>query len=239
MRIVIRSGLRYQYLCWKCISSAFGTKTQSLGDVAQQLNNSRLIESIDTAAAPISPTVPSKAKLKLAKKLLKPEKPKLSAKDAGLLEAECDELFGIISETLKSSKLLEIFSSTDLATVIDVEKVVVNSDSSHVTVYWTSPAVAKFLSMVKRKHGLNDAIEIGQKICDKITSKLTARESVFRTDVMRHMDYRRVPRIFFLSHDLIELSLTIKKNKASVFNLQLDMLEKSMNVKRPQNNVDE
>lgn len=235
----MRNGLQHRSLCWKCVSSAFGTKTQPSGDTGKQLNNSHLLESIDMAAAPISPTVPSKAKLKLAKKLLKPEKPKLSPKDAGLLEAESDELLGIISRTLKSSKLLEVFSSTDLASVLDVEKVVVNSDSSHVTVYWTSPAVAKFLAMVKRKHGLNDAIDIGQKICDKITSKLTARESVFRTDIMRHMDYRRVPRIFFSSHDLIELNLTIKKNKASVFNLQLDMLEKSMGVRKPQNNVDE
>ena len=237
MYIIVRNATRKKFPCAKCIRE-FGTKNNSK-DNLNQLGNSRLLDAIDMAAAPISPTVPSVAKLKLARKLQKPEAVKLSPKDAGLLEAESYELLEILCETLKSPRLAEMFTSTDISNVIDIEKVVVNSDSSHVTAYWTSPAVVKFLAMVKRKNGLNDATKIGQKICDGITARLTNNESVFRTAVMRHMDYRRVPRIFFMSHDLIELQLTIKKNRASVFNLQLDMLEKSMSSgKSNRNNSD-
>ena len=63
---------------------------------------------------------------------------------------------------------------------------------------WHSDLFLDFIHRVTEKHGPQDGKTVQNKIFKKTTSLLQAKESKFRTYLMRHQSFRRVPRITFL-----------------------------------------
>lgn len=99
--------------------------------------------------------------------------------------------------------------------VVEIEYCTSNPDISHVTAYWRSDVVDIVISeLLKRKeldrianigipppkipvHDKFDAISVLAKAEKKIKKNLQLREGQIRSYLSKHMEFRRVPRIFF------------------------------------------
>jgi hypothetical protein len=64
-------------------------------------------------------------------------------------------------------------------------------------VVWGSEIFESFVSQAHAKFGEKEGRHIETRIFQSVTKKLQQKESKFRTALMRSMDLRRVPRVFF------------------------------------------
>lgn len=139
-----------------------------------------------------------KKKSKLSQGLDKPMAENQSTAAQGVLEATGEDICNILNDTLSSSKLFRMFRGCDDASeAIQFEHVIVNTDCSHATAYWTSKVTQRFATLVARTEGERRSAELIHGVHDKICLRLQAKEAVFRTHLIKHMDFRRVPRVFF------------------------------------------
>ena len=99
--------------------------------------------------------------------------------------------------------------------VVEIEYCTSNPDISHVTAFWRSDIVDVVISeLLKRKelekianigipplknpvHDKFDAITVLAKAEKKVKKCLQLKEGQLRSYLSRHMEFRRVPRIFF------------------------------------------
>lgn len=112
-----------------------------------------------------------------------------------------------MNELLASKTFLHFFRRGITASqVVEVVHVDINQDYSHATAYWKSSFVNRFISFVAKEKGaeLGDnvrGIEVAEKLHKQFTKLINTRlqdsESRFRSNLLKTMSFRRVPRIFF------------------------------------------
>ncbi len=162
------------------------------------ISGKELIGQLDLQA---SSSVFGKDKAKLSKGLEQKVKQGISAASRGALDTTSEDIAEIITDALDSTKLINMFRGVEKASdMIEIEEVTVNQDYSHVTVWWSSPVVKKFALFVRQKQSLQEAVTLNAKMTANINEKLQKCEGVFRHFVMKNIDYKKVPRIFFRPH---------------------------------------
>ena len=168
-----------------------------------------LLENIDIAAS--SPTAKISPRRKLKSSLEKPTVKSLPVSAQGQLDSFGEELADILNDALASKDLANTFRGTSVsADVIEINEVNVNQDASHVTAYWSSRLLNEFVAMIKKEEEVNpqekrnnksDALVIWDRGVRIINQKLRLREPQFRSYLIKKVDFRRVPRIFFAAYD--------------------------------------
>jgi ribosome-binding factor A len=140
----------------------------------------------------------SKAIGKLRMGLLAKKKGILDNASQGRLETTCEDVMDNMNETLASSALINVFKGVkDASMVIEIAHVEINMDYSHATAHWESEILMNFVDSVRTENGPEDALKLALKMETKITAKLQKLEPLFRTRIVKQMDFRRVPRIYF------------------------------------------
>ena len=139
-----------------------------------------------------------KMRAKLARSLEKKPVRDIGDRARGTMDAIGDEIADIINESLRKDKFSTIFKRVkDLTPFVEIVKVVVNRDLSHADAYWVSPVIHKFAYSCRESLGEKREQDLLKKMSNKISDNLQKKEPQFRTEVMREMTFKRVPRIFF------------------------------------------
>ena len=180
---------------------------------------------------PNLPSVPPKIRAKLAQSLEKPieKSRKLSESQKGSNAAQAEDILEIMQDVLGSKKLRGLFKGTDDASAaVEFANCKVNADVSHVYIEWTSPLLTEFAQELKDTMGNDHAKRFCKKSTSFITGKLASREAVFRTELMRAMFFKRVPRIYFKSESpTLHVSFVDEDRRGSVD----DLIERSLHNK--------
>lgn len=159
-----------------------------------------LINRLDSQAR--DGAVQKKDRIKLNRSLEQKAKPALGADAMGMLEHTAEEISDYLNETLASPKLCDMFRGvTKASNIIEISECIVNRDYSHVTAYWSSDLANDFTKFLNKK-GTDktnlDTKKLTEKLNSTVTKKLQLCEGVFRAHIMKKMEFRRVPRVFFL-----------------------------------------
>jgi hypothetical protein len=161
---------------------------------AYDTNTSTIIDELDTPRSNILMSPKKKNKLSLGLQKLSTESPSSTAME-GVLEGMAEDVCGVLNDSLASTKLFRLFRGcNDTSEAIEIELVKLNKDCSHVTAYWDSKLTSKFYQLLSLEEGDVQASALISKVHSSIASRLQSKESVFR----KKMDFRRVPRIFFI-----------------------------------------
>ena len=149
---------------------------------------------------PNLPAVPAtaKSKLNLPLEARESRKETMSHAQKGMNQAIAEDIHEILSDAMSSPKLRTLFRGTkDASMVVDIKHVKVNSDVSHVYAEWQCDLLEGFAREIHDNMGADKAKSFGKRSIRYITGRLAARESVFRTVLMRQMQFKKVPRIYF------------------------------------------
>ena len=148
-------------------------------------NNSFLVNELDSI----------KNSGKLKKKLEATPKKIVGKVITGKLAANEEDFSDKINEILASKVMLGIFKGlTDVSLMIEIKETHIIGDGNNITALWTSQFLEKFINDIKNTHGINDANKMSLKITSYITKRLQDNESIFRTQLMKSIDFKRVPR---------------------------------------------
>lgn len=143
---------------------------------------------------------PNHAMPKLNVPLVKEEKiVRSDPRSDGVLEATAEEVMDDLNQALTTSQLANIFKFVrNTSEVMEITKVVLNKDLSHADASWHSDYLEGFLRHLLLKDGLSASdLRLGKKMLKNVTNKLQSSEGKFRSHIIRSMNFRRVPRIFF------------------------------------------
>lgn len=158
---------------------------------------------------------------KLRQPLATKKKAILDVPSQGRLEATCEDVLDNMNETLASSALTNIFKGVrDASMVIEIVHVDMNMDYSHAYAHWESTILKDFMATVSKEKDHEESQRLALQMEKQITSKLQKLEPVFRSKIVKKMDFKRVPRIFFKCVDpTFETA-----EKEVVLNLNVNML---------------
>ena len=153
----------------------------------------------DLDGTTVESTLPTPVQKKLVTGLDTKKKRPMDAYEIGMLETRSAEILDILSDALESKLVYGIFKDMpDTAKVVSINHVKCNRDMTQITAVWHSDLFLDFIHQATLKHGERDGKALESKIFKKTSALLQAKESKFRTYLMRHMSFRRVPRITFL-----------------------------------------
>jgi ribosome-binding factor A len=88
-------------------------------------------------------------------------------------------------------------TSTDASLALHVHEVKLNRDCSHAYVSWTFPLLEQFSKEAHAEFGAESAGRFVQRAVSHVNGKLQRREAQFRSYIIKHMSFRRVPRLYF------------------------------------------
>jgi len=188
---------------------AFSTSSSSYSDVgslgaggsANPLSREleQQISQLDVGTRSNSPTAPNAAtRQKLQKPLEGVEKKKLTTAQQGALEATAEDLQDILTEVLSTPNFHNLFKGAqDPSRAVYIHHVRLNADCSHAHVQWKSDVLEIFVRKTLERMGEEEAKRLIKRAIKYISSKLQNREAHFRSQVIRQMHFRRVPRLFF------------------------------------------
>lgn len=152
---------------------------------------------------------PVRERGKLSQPLIKLPEKKSKLSEESVQDGGTVELQEVLNAELETSQFADFLPGVeDLSLYIELNKVSVNQDISHVHVEWTSTPLFEFYCKLydsaadvpkggKPPYTLNDVEKFEHKI-DQLNQMLQAKEAVFRTAMVRAgYNFRRVPRIYF------------------------------------------
>lgn len=150
---------------------------------------------------PNLPAAPKQVRAKLSRTLETPQPRSevLSERQKGMNTAFAEEIMDVLNEAMASSKIGRgLFRGTDDASaVVEITACKVNSDVSHIYAEWSSPIINGFADEIKGNMGEEKAKKFQKKSENYVTARLAMREGRFRTYLLRRIESKRVPRIYF------------------------------------------
>ena len=192
------------------VDSIVATEPGSTGFKTNRKYNEEMLRRLDLFADPKSEgrgkrkqqsfiRSPEKSEKKLRSRLDKKKETTSLPPDAyGKMESTSIDILEILNEALEENSLYELFKGTKRASdIVEIVHVIINQDCSHVTAYWSCDLIEKFADKVREKHGDADYTKVHKEFTSKISKKLKSCEPTFRSFLLKKMDFRRVPRIFF------------------------------------------
>eukprot|EP01031_Cornospumella_fuschlensis_P038373 gene38374-46638_t len=146
---------------------------------------------------------------KLNQSLEPKQKVKVSSETNGVLQATALELVDDLNAALATPQLSSLFRSVPNASeVLEISKVVLNRDMSHADAFWTSKISVAFIETLSAKDSITKQdVAAANSMVHNINNKLQARESKFRSHIIKSFDFRRVPRVFFRPDAKLEQQL--------------------------------
>lgn len=109
------------------------------------------------------------------------------------------DICDILNEALSDVSFYKLFRGTkDASKVVDFVDTTINRDLSHVTVFWKSNIVNKFLEFVKAQRGEELHAKFEDRTKKFINKKLQDAEPRFRSLLIKDLMFKKVPRIFFV-----------------------------------------
>lgn len=126
----------------------------------------------------------------------------LSTGSLGQLDNFQEAFCEVLNTALADKSFYKLFkgSHEDSSSVIEFKKVDLNRDMSHATAYWHCPVVYKFLKFVLKTKGEEEYKILSEQTSQHISKILKAAEPRFRALVVKELEFRRVPRIFFVNY---------------------------------------
>eukprot|EP01038_Epipyxis_sp_PR26KG_P010634 gene10634-14279_t len=184
---------------------------------------------VETHSSSYNPKANNSKSAKLSQPLVKPPAKIESAASQGYFATLNEEISDILNTTLTSQKFRNIFiNSNQLINksnktknksenvvarpkqftnndhnldLVEISDVVIDKEFSQIIAWWRSDVIKVFLLEVHKKLELPQFNKLVNKMTIKITNKLQKSESLFRSELIKEMDFRRVPRIMFKSQD--------------------------------------
>ncbi|KAJ1418817.1 hypothetical protein B484DRAFT_453578 [Ochromonadaceae sp. CCMP2298] len=155
------------------------------------------IRPADEAAASGGQALRSMGFAKLHKPLVSGDKPVLDQASQGALEATAEEIRDHINELLCSPKFYKVFRGVaDASELVEVAEVRCSKDYA-TTAYWHTPSMGPFLRVVADSMGEREAGRLSGRIASSVQKTLEAKEGLFRSYLMKKMDFKKVPKIGF------------------------------------------
>ncbi len=142
-------------------------------------------------------------RIKLQRPLAAPEKKALSAAQLGQLQGTAEDLHDVLAEALGTSAFSDMFVvkgtpiSTDASLALHIHEVKLNRDCSHAYVSWAFPLLEQFAKEAHAEFGAESSGRFVQRAVNHVNGKLQRREAQFRSYIIKHMSFRRVPRLYF------------------------------------------
>ena len=139
------------------------------------------------------------------RKLLKPlesaqarDNETISPKSVGLKEAiEC-EVAAVLNEALQSPRFMKTFRGLhDPSMLVEIEEVKTLGDGSQLLAFWRSEMLDSFISEVRKSKGEDECYTLSKKVAAYYSQRLQRKEPQFRSELIKKIDFRRVPRIIF------------------------------------------
>lgn len=184
--------------------ATFGKKMNVVGKRMQdsiRMLDSGALYSQTNRRDPNLPAAPKQARAKLGRTLETPQPRSelLSERQKGMNTAFAEEIMDILNDAMASSKVGRgLFRGTDDASAaVEIIACKVNSDVSHVYAEWSSPIIQGFAEEIERDLGEEKAKSFLKKSANYITARLSRHEGRFRTYLLRRIESKRVPRIYF------------------------------------------
>lgn len=147
-------------------------------------------------------TLPPKARNKLQKSLEKSDPKVYSDATHGILDAMGADIEDILTEALSSTEFQNDFRGVMRpGDVIEIENVKMSVDSSTATAFWSSMVIDEFSAFLSKNVGEAECKRVITRAKKIVNSKLQVREPQFRSYLVKHMDFKRVPRIVFRPAD--------------------------------------
>ena len=183
--------------------------SRACSDSSKVLNGS-LLSKLDVNTAPNSP-LDADSRSKLKKNLEGKAKAPMSPSEMGMMETQASVITEILEDALESKALYGLFKDTpSTAELVNIKNVKVNRDLSHVDVVWGSDILERFVLEAYEKLGEEEGKVVEKRVYSSVTNALQRKESKFRTYIMRSMELRRVPRVFFAAPSLKALGSEVR-----------------------------
>lgn len=144
-----------------------------------------------------------RAKTKLNKSLVKPAKRELDDASRGIQEALGEDLAQTMNEYLQENALFRTrknLKNSSSDSLVEITTVSLNKDESHAHAYWTSEPVLSLLTQMIQNCTTMDTkrnYEVALRVEKNVSARLQRFEGKFRSNIIRTINMRRVPRIFF------------------------------------------
>lgn len=178
-------------------SSKFTKNRPNSKDNSGSKNIDKLLGSLDGTTPEAA--LPSAVQKKLVTGLNATKKRPMDISEVGMMETRSTEILNVLTDALESPLLYGIFKDMPVTSkVVSLNHVKCNRDLTQVSVVWHSDLFLDFIHQATLKHGEVDGKQLEAKIFKKTSALLQAKESKFRTYLMRNMSFRRVPRLTFL-----------------------------------------
>lgn len=155
-----------------------------------------------------------RAQSKLSRSFLQKEKPKLTDYMIGVSESLNDEIIDAMNEALEDDAFFDLFRNRSKpSTIVNFSEIRSNRDFSHVTLYWESKLAEISCVKIKDKFGVKDGLRFYESMIAGISGRLQRREPQFRSYLMKHIYFKKVPKLFFL--DLYSLKMKTQDSQIS------------------------
>jgi hypothetical protein len=207
------------YRLWKTTTtrSTKGQAPKAISRPKIKNSSSKIVERVsavlDDPLVIKDATKPKRERGKIAKPLTEMTTLQLDASSKGFLEMEALQIQEILNDSLQmddiSSKIIPSGKVrgkiADISEFFEFTGVKLNRDASHADTLWSSSYLEKFYQSLadepvprytKTSYSKEDLDRFKAKLKD-FSDVLQKNEGKFRTQVIRKMNFRRVPRIFF------------------------------------------
>lgn len=156
--------------------------------------NSPLLDQLDKSLSPDT-VLKMSGRVKIRRGLESKKSQELIPGAEESLDTLSMEILEVLEKSLASRALAGLFDEISVPSdVVQFNKVKVNQDLSHVDVFWESDILESFVLKANEKLGSLEGEKIRKKLFNGVNSKLQQKESRFRTQLMRTIHLRRVPR---------------------------------------------
>jgi ribosome-binding factor A len=186
------------FLQRKFSSTGAGTTNRIPRDLQARINALDLSANDDDGSRTLHAT-----KQRLQRPLEAVEKKVLTAAQLGQLQSTAEDLHDVLAEAMGTSAFSDLFpeGSHHTALAVDIHEVKLNRDCSHAYISWNCDVLGKFVLEAQAEFGNESAQRFAGRAVKSINKKLQEREAQFRSYIIRHMHFRRVPRLFFAPWD--------------------------------------
>ena len=127
-----------------------------------------------------------------------------------------EDIADFLNECLGSSKFIGTFKNvSDPSRFVEIVKVKINRDLSHADAYWSCPLIHDFADKIPSEIGDEKRTRVIKTMTTYINKRLSDRESQFRTEMIKKMSFKRIPRIFFHENpNKLDFYKLIKRDKS-------------------------
>lgn len=191
--------VRLQPICRGLSRSASGRTNKNQG-IRGRRSAIDLVDQLDIAKGDSSQDTRTGNKLK--RSLTKEEEKIFDIASQGSMDATSEEIRDVLNEYIDSHKFTYAFKGFKNASeLVEIVDVTCNHDYSHVVALWKASSMELLVKSMEIQHGEQQARALSAKIVKTINQVFHDKEGSMRTNLMRKMDFKRVPKVVYKPED--------------------------------------